>query len=363
MFVAAKEACQGEADFITSHDYNKELKVIVKERYDEVWNKVSDPIPTTFMSENERLRVFKSALQAQRGFDANFKGNKTEQELLCEHFVSLYESDMGALKNGPEANASWKLAKHYCPLNFNQGLSKDSLTELVKSKIENMRKTLSTADDIDRIMSLIMFLRSFDPADEYTDVFDRDLLVNEFDVNVAMNTCLAKYDLAQVPSVAEIKALDYALDKISPSQPGDFARERYFFDHYSENLKESLLVTHDLDRVKSIFKSMYVSSPNIIEQNGDDSKFADFYIKHAIKNERLNRLTDNSKFLNLLESDKLKVFRFIEARKICIKYIFKNHFSFLNIFFKHMYSENKDPNVQPFMSAYIRYILGLHNYV
>ena len=289
--------------------------------------------------------------------------NKTEQELLCEHFVSLYGSDMEAFKNGPEANASWNLAKDICPPSFNNALSKDSLAEFVKSEIGNMRKTSSTADDIDKIMSLIIFLRTFDPATEYVSVLSRDVLVNEFDVKVAMNACLAKYDLGQVPSIAEIKALDDALDKISPSQPGDLARERCLFEHYSKNLKESLFVTQNQNHVKSIFRGIVMSSPNIIEPNGDDSKFAEFYIKHVIGNESLNRLTDSSKFLNLLESDKLKVFRFIEARKICIKYIFKNHLTFLNIFFKDLYSETKDPNVQPFLSAYIRYILVLHNYV
>ena len=67
LFLAAKSACQADPAVITVHDYDKELEVIVKEKYDELWKQVGDP--NRMYPVVERLKVLETALQAQRGFD------------------------------------------------------------------------------------------------------------------------------------------------------------------------------------------------------------------------------------------------------------------------------------------------------
>ena len=333
-FTKAKEACKAEAATSITHDYSKPVDEIVRARYNKMWTNACDPKTTPDVS-NISIQV-RSALSAVRLFDSGFLGGKAAEDLLCAHFVSLYEADLKA----PDAKDNWKKAKYFCPMNHNKALSMSSFEDVKKPAGNEVKTVLDTSK----------------PAGS--------------EVEVALDACIAKFDAQQDPSAAELKALDDALSKDKSLTPGMNTREQVLFDHYSKRLEHDIFIDGSWDPacVEPLISSILRSSPSIIQANGvkledlEDVKFAKLIC------ERLNRgqidLQEMNVLLAYLESGKLKVLAMKKEIIVIIKcMVKKTDHALLNRFFRYYYSETKATNDQKFFEPFGKYASELASYM
>lgn len=283
-----------------------------------------------------------------------FHGNKSAEQLVCEHFYGKFEAKWRIRQPDPNVLEYWEKAQTICPAGAYTGINSMTLTEFVTSSIEQTIENLADSPNrdaaLDEILSQILFVRSFNNSTAYEAISDKaslerfvykpptyEQLYPYF--KTAFDACLEKYnnETFTTPGVEELQKLTEELGKILPTISDDFPSnpmgeeqqkfylilqktkevsiEKLFFEYYQDILRQKFKTTDDdfqdtFDKARQVcstkFEEVYGSITNI--EDLDDCQLSMFLSVRFTSNSPLQDNANETEFRNLISNGNFLIF-------------------------------------------------------